>query len=279
MLRSLYSGISGLRVHQTMMDVTGNNIANVNTTGFKGSQTVFQDTLSQMMQAAGAPQTGTPGAGGTNPAQVGLGVRLAGVQTNFGQGAAQTTGRNLDLMIQGDGFFAVQKGNEQLYTRAGAFNFDANGAMVTSDGNFVLGWNAATGNVPVPPTGAPEPITLPGDVESFTISPDGSLVGVLADGTKRTFAQVSMANFVNPGGLEKAGGSTYRATVNSGDATIGTAGTGGMGALQTGALEMSNVDLGQEFTNLIIAQRGFQANTKVISTSDELLNDLVNLKR
>ncbi|GGL47366.1 flagellar basal-body rod protein FlgF [Planomonospora parontospora] len=279
MLRSLYSGISGLRVHQTMMDVTGNNIANVNTTGFKGSQTVFQDTLSQMMQAAGAPQPGAPGAGGTNPAQVGLGVRLAGVQTNFGQGAAQTTGRNLDLMIQGDGFFAVQKGTEQLYTRAGSFNFDANGSMVTTDGNFVLGWNAATGNVPVPPTGAPEPITLPGDVESFTISPDGSLVGVLADGTKRTFAQVSMANFVNPGGLEKAGGSAYRATVNSGDATIGTAGTGGMGALQTGALEMSNVDLGQEFTNLIIAQRGFQANTKVISTSDELLNDLVNLKR
>ncbi|GAA3149746.1 flagellar basal body rod protein FlgG [Planomonospora alba] len=277
MLRSLYSGISGLRVHQNMMDVTGNNIANVNTTGFKGSQTLFQDTLSQMLQGAGAPQAGA--AGGTNPAQIGLGVRLAGIQTNFGQGAAQTTSRSLDMMIQGDGFFAVQNGNEQLYTRAGAFNFDASGALVTADGNFVLGWNAATGDVPVPPTGAPVPVTLPADVESYTVSPDGSFVGVLADGTKRTFAQIAMANFVNPGGLEKAGNSTYRATVNSGAVAIGTAGTGGFGALQSGALEMSNVDLGQEFTNLIIAQRGFQANTKVISTSDELLNDLVNLKR
>ncbi|GAA3448001.1 flagellar basal-body rod protein FlgF [Planomonospora venezuelensis] len=280
MLRSLYSGISGLRVHQTMMDVTGNNIANVNTTGFKGSQTTFQDTLSQMMSAAGAPQAGNPGAGGSNPAQVGLGVRLAGIQTNFGQGAAQTTGRTLDLMVQGDGFFTVQNGNEQLYTRAGSFNFDALGNMTTVDGNFVLGWNLAA-NETIDPANPPalEKIQLDPAVESYTISPDGQLVGVYANGDKRPFAQLAMANFVNPGGLEKAGGSTYRTTVNSGDAEVGLAGSGGLGKLQSGALEMSNVDLGQEFTNLIISQRGFQANTKVISTSDELLNDLVNLKR
>ena len=107
MLRSLFSGISGLRAHQQMMDVTGNNIANVNTTGYKSSQTVFQDTLSQMVNAAGAPQNS---AGGTNPAQVGLGVRLASISANFGQGAAQTTGKSSDMMIQGDGFFAVKSG-------------------------------------------------------------------------------------------------------------------------------------------------------------------------
>jgi len=122
MLRSLFSGISGLRSHQTMLDVTGNNIANVNTTGFKSSQTQFQDTLSQVLQNAGGAQQGT---GGTNPAQVGLGVRVAGITTNFTQGASQITGRSTDMMIQGDGFFMVRKGNDQFYTRAGSFDFDA----------------------------------------------------------------------------------------------------------------------------------------------------------
>ncbi|GIH97583.1 flagellar hook-basal body complex protein [Planobispora siamensis] len=282
MLRSLYSGISGLRVHQTMMDVTGNNIANVNTTGFKTSQTTFQDTLSQMMRAAGAPQAAdgvNQAAGGSNPAQVGLGVRLAGIETNFGQGAAQTTGRKTDLMIQGDGFFVVQNGTEQLYTRAGSFSLDANSTLVTPDGNFVLGWNTTNGTINTADPLVPVQLPTDGSLESYTISQDGTLVGVMTDGTKRPIGRIAMGNFVNPGGLEKAGGSTYRATVNSGAAEVGTAGTGGMGLMQTGALEMSNVDLGQEFTNLIISQRGFQANTKVISTSDELLNDLVNLKR
>ncbi|GII05961.1 flagellar hook-basal body complex protein [Planobispora takensis] len=282
MLRSLYSGISGLRVHQTMMDVTGNNIANVNTTGFKTSQTTFQDTLSQMMRAAGSPQADdgvNQAAGGSNPAQVGLGVRLAGVETNFGQGAAQTTGRKTDLMVQGDGFFVVQNGTEQLYTRAGSFSLDANSTLVTPDGNFVLGWNTTNGTINTADPLTPVQLPTDGSLESYTISQDGTLVGVMTDGTKRPIGRIAMGNFVNPGGLEKAGGSTYRATVNSGEATVGTAGTAGMGLMQTGALEMSNVDLGQEFTNLIISQRGFQANTKVISTSDELLNDLVNLKR
>jgi flagellar hook protein FlgE len=122
MLRSLYAGISGLRSHQTMLDVTGNNIANVNTTGFKVSATQFQDTLSQMVQGAGGAQ---PDAGGTNPAQVGLGVRVAGISTNFSQGAAQSTGKASDMMISGDGFFVTRLGNETLFTRAGAFDFDS----------------------------------------------------------------------------------------------------------------------------------------------------------
>src|SRR5690606_8563969 len=130
-----------------MLDVTGNNIANVNTTGFKASQVQFQDTLSQVLTNAGAAQNGV---GGTNPAQVGLGVRVAGITTNFQQGAAQLTNRSTDMMISGDGFFVVRKGNEQMYTRAGAFDFDASGQLVTPDGGLVQGWAAdAAGNIDV----------------------------------------------------------------------------------------------------------------------------------
>jgi flagellar hook protein FlgE len=394
MLRSLFAGISGLRSHQQMMDVTGNNIANVNTAGFKSSQATFQDTLSQMVGAAGAPQGGT---GGTNPAQVGLGVRLGGISTNFGQGASQTTGRSTDLMLQGDGFFAVKKGGETLYTRNGSFSFDAEGMLVTNNGAYVQGWsanaagainaNAAPGPLQLPigtllqpkatdtasfggnlpgdkpvgtvittsmtvyddmGTATPLSVTLTkntatdwlvsydggtttagtvvfnadgtfatpvsgiipasatldvdlskltaysgsstvapltqngsamGSLQSFTISPDGTLVGVFSNGLKQPLGQIAVATFTNPPGLEKAGDSTYRNTVNSGPPVVGTAGGGGRGVLQAGALEMSNVDLAQEFTNLVIAQRGFQANSRVITTSDELLQDLVNLKR
>ena len=145
MLRSLFSGISGLRSHQTMLDVTGNNIANVNTTGFKASQIQFQDTLSQVLSNAGGPQGGQ---GGTNPAQVGLGVQVAGITTNFTQGASQMTGRSTDMMIQGDGFFVVRKGNETFYTRSGSFDFDNTGEMVLpGDGALVQGWAAVNGVV------------------------------------------------------------------------------------------------------------------------------------
>ena len=144
MLRSLYSGISGLRAHQTMLDVTGNNIANVNTAGFKASSTQFQDTLSQMTQGASGPQAET---GGSNPAQIGLGVRVAGVSTNFAQGSSQSTGRATDMMISGDGFFVTSKGGQQLFTRAGAFRPDAAGQLVSPDGGILQGWTAVNGVV------------------------------------------------------------------------------------------------------------------------------------
>jgi flagellar hook protein FlgE len=408
MLRSLFSGISGLRAHQQMMDVTSNNIANVNTVGYKASQTVFADTLSQMMRSAGAPQ---PDLGGTNPAQVGLGVRLAAINTSFVQGSAETTGRPTDVMISGDGFFVVNSVNEQLYTRAGAFNFDAEGKLVTPTGAAVQGWPAANGvvnqNAPlgdirlpmgtlIAPT-ATDAVVLSGNLpanaadpssitrtikiydvtgaqktmsmvfnfaggawtldlddgaggtpitgqaltfnngqitgptytdatgatktglqwdptgtgtninvdlsglteytgnttvqplsqngapaatlQSFSINPDGQLVGIFSNGNKQTVAQLALANFNNPPGLEKVGDSLYRFTVNSGLAQVNAPGSGGLGTLQSGAVEMSNVDLAQEFTNLIVAQRGFQANSKVISTSDDVLQELVNLKR
>jgi len=391
MLRSLFSGISGLRSHQSMLDVTGNNIANVNTTGFKSSQIQFQDTLSQVIANAGAAQEGT---GGTNPAQVGLGVRVAGVTTSFTQGASQLTGRSTDMMIQGDGFFVVRRGYETFFTRAGSFDFDATGQMVLpGDGALVQGWAAANGTIDT--TGPLIDLRVPagslmdalatsgasyegnldsavavgttitrsievydavgakrvldvtfaktaagwdvaasdgaatatgaltfaadgslatggtltlagvtvdltaltgfagidtvkalsqdghaaGTLQSFSLGQDGTLTGAFSNGLKQVIGRLAMANFTNPAGLEKAGGSLFRTSVNSGVVQLGAPGSGGRGTLSGGTLEMSNVDLSSEFTNLIVAQRGFQANSRVITTSDEVLQELVNLKR
>lgn len=397
MLRSLFSGISGLRAHQTMLDVTGNNIANVNTTGYKASQTQFQDTLSQLLTGAGGAQNGR---GGTNPAQVGLGVRVAGITTNFTQGSTQTTNRSTDMMISGDGFFVVRRGNETLYTRAGSFDFDSTGQMtLPGDGALVQGWmavngvidmnapltdlripvgalmaakvstsatyegnlqaDAATGTVlnrdvvvydpegnegtlslqfsktgtgwtvstdggattqpmtfdgtgkltspmslttTVTTSGAPVSIAVDlttvtgfagvdtiknksqdgyaaGTLTSFQLGADGAITGTFSNSLKQTIGMIALANFNNPAGLQKVGGSLFTTSVNSGGAQVGAAGTGGRGSLSGSNLEMSNVDLSSEFTSLIIAQRGFQANSRVITTSDEILNELINLKR
>jgi flagellar hook protein FlgE len=418
MLRSLYSGISGLRAHQQMMDVTGNNIANVNTVGYKASVVQFQDTLSQMLGAAGAPQNGM---GGANPSQVGLGVKNAGITSNFAQGSQQTTGRSGDMMVQGDGFFVVRSGNENLYTRAGQFTFDGNGLLVNAVGQPVQGWTAANGKVntaakpsdirmplgsTLPPaatgkvtlkgnlssddtpdgndptnTGTAYKTTIPikvydsqgathtvtaefdrgtydnttapptskwtvkltaedgtttldtgeldfkdgkpvdtggaaiktmtlgsytvdvGDMTSYaglsdarvfdtdgqtagaltslsySVNNTGQILGVYSNGLKEVLGTVAMATFKNVNGLEKTGDSDFRSSVNSGYAQVGVPGSAGMGSVVSGALEMSNVDLASEFTNLVIAQRGFQANSRVITTSDELLQELVSLKR
>jgi flagellar hook protein FlgE len=232
MLRSMFAAISGLRANQTALDVTGNNIANANTAGFKSSQTVFQDTLSQML---------TAGAGGKNPVQVGLGVQFSATNANMNQGSAQTTGRMTDVMIQGDGFFVVDRGGQNFYTRAGAFNVNNLSQLVTADGDLVQ----AKGGGPV------------------TVDANGL-----------NLSDIQVATFPNPMGLEKVGDTLYRPSASS-----GAAGTALAGQVVGGALEMSNVDLAQEFTNLIIAQRGFQANSRVITTSDQVLEDLVNIKR
>ncbi len=283
MLRSLFSAISGLRANQFMLDVTGNNIANANTVGYKGSNVVFQDTLSQMLTGAAAPTTT---GGGTNPIQVGLGVQVGGVSTNFGQGSAQVTGKQTNLMIAGDGFFTVQRNGENLFTRAGAFDFDSVGNLVTPDGDIVQGY-AADGTGAISSTGAPTGITIPdvatenatNPLKAYNIGPDGVITGVFGDGTKRPLFQIALANFANPGGLDKVGDTAFRGSANSGAVQYGTPGTGRRGALAGGQLEMSNVDLAQEFTNLIIAQRGFQATSRVITTSDQVLEELVNIKR
>lgn len=289
MLRSLFAGISGLRVNQTMLDVTGNNIANANTTGYKAATTVFQDTLSQLMSggtAAGAER------GGTNPIQVGLGVQIAATSTNFNQGSAQMTGRGTDLMLQGDGFFVVQSGNETMYTRAGAFTFDETGTLVTNNGLRVQGYGINADGTPdiagglidisLDPAALPPmtpPVVAPTELTSYTFGSDGTLRGVFSDGIQRDMARLATADFVNVMGLEKVGETAYRASANSGPVEMGVPGEGGNGTVLSGALEMSNVELAAEFTNLILAQRGFQASSRVITTSDQVLEELVNIKR
>ncbi len=422
MLRSMFAAVSGLQAHQTFMDVVGNNIANVNTTGFKAGTVEFEDLLSQTLNGAGLPAEGT--AGGTNPAQVGLGVRLSAIGTNFSQGAAQETGRSTDFAIQGDGFFVVKQGGATGYTRNGSFSLDGLGQLVTGDGGLVQGWqadpqgnvntNSSTGVVKIPVGQTISPVTtssisvggnLPADsavgtkidisidannslgasvplrmeftkvadsagsinwtvttfdstntaiagpsnvqfdangnltsgnitltqaqlnsiagtsgtwaaggatmdfgaatdadrltgaaslnsvaalsqngsgigsLVSFSVGQGGLISGVFSNGRTQALGQIALATFANPAGLIKEGSSMFTTSPDSGVAEIGVAGVGGRGTLTGGTLEGSNVDLGQEFTNMIIAQRGFEANAKVITTSDQLLQDLVNLKQ
>ncbi|MGA4720250.1 flagellar basal body rod protein FlgG [Fictibacillus nanhaiensis] len=265
MLRSMYSGISGMKNFQVKLDVIGNNIANVNTYGFKKGRTTFKDLVSQ--QIAGASEPGGT-RGGVNPKQVGLGSQLATIDTVHTQGSLQTTGRPLDLGISGDGYFRLgsNTGTDITFTRAGNFYLDKTGSIVSADGRFLLGDNE-------------QPIVINTDAKSFSVGADGTVNYIDKDGKLIKAGQIELAKFANNEGLEKAGGNEYRLSANSGDATPVLPGAGGAGTLVAGALEMSNVDLSEEFTEMIVAQRGFQANTRIITTSDEILQELVNLKR
>ena len=289
MLRSMFAGVSGLRAHQTMMDVVGNNIANVNTTGYKASRVTFGDTLSQLQRGgtAGGP-TGAVGPGGINAQQVGLGVRVGAIDTINTQGATQITNRATDLAIQGEGYFVVDAGQGQLYTRAGSFSPDTEGRLTDLSGYVLQGYVAGADGT-IDPAGGLSPMKLNigqptansegALLKSYAIGSDGTVTGSFDDGTNRSIARVALATFVNPAGLVRDGDNRLREDLNSGTAQIGVPGDVGKGDLSVGALEMSNVDLAQEFTSLIIAQRGFQANSKIITASDEVLGDLVNLKR
>jgi flagellar hook protein FlgE len=301
----MYTSITGLRNHQTMLDVVGNNIANVNTYGYKGSTTAFKTLLTQTMQGAGAPSATL---GGTNFQQVGLGMTVDSITQQFTQGALQTTGVGTDLSIQGDGFFNVTNdlagiaaGTPELfYTRAGNFKFDANGTLVTSDGYHVLGYGDADTTtagfqlvISQPPAPGDSPvgsIQVPSSLYSnVIIGPDGSVSGIYDDGdplnptglngTRVTVAMIQMSRFSNPSGLEQVGNNRWQESLNSGTPVENVSNADGLGQLSVGYLEMSNVDLATEFTEMIKAQRGFQANSRVITTSDEILQELVNLKR
>ncbi|MDQ2756722.1 MAG: flagellar hook-basal body complex protein [Actinomycetota bacterium] len=284
MLRSLFAGISGLRANQTMLDVTGNNIANANTLGFKSSSTVFQDTLSQMLTASSAANASR---GGTNAIQIGLGVQVAATSTNFNQGSTQSTGRTTDLMISGDGMFVVKKGPDNLYTRAGSFTFDNTGTLVTPTGSRVQGYALDAAGLPtgglvdvsLDTTNAQPPVPPGVTMTSYGIGIDGKVTAQFSDSVPRDLCQIALADFTNPMGLDKVGETAYRASASSGTPQLGTVGTGRLGTLVGGAVEMSNVDLGAEFTNLILAQRGFEASSKVITTSDQVLDSLINMKR
>ncbi|MBO8450277.1 MAG: flagellar hook protein FlgE [Spirochaetes bacterium] len=461
MMRSLYSGVSGMQNHQTRMDVIGNNISNVNTTGFKRGRVNFHDLLSQQMSGAARP---TDEVGGVNPKEVGLGMNIASIDTIHTQGSLQTTGVQTDLAIQGNGFFIMRSGERQYYTRAGNFGVDSAGTLVNPangmrvqgwqaqeiDGQLVLDTSAQPGDLVIPvgqkidaratssvnyacnldkrlpeiQEGATEAdirnatwqtsfniydefgqqhdlnvsftrvpgtqnqwqavvvvdgmdvtetragigttdgttnaflvnfdnngmlasvtdsagnITAPegrisvqvsfnvagatpdadgnplrqtlnlnlgeigsventitqfaersstkayeqdgytmGYLENFKIDQSGIITGVYSNGANRTLGQIGLATFTNQGGLEKAGENTYVESNNSGTANIGVSGVAGKGKLIAGALEMSNVDLTEQFTDMIVTQRGFQASSKTIQTSDLMLETVINLKR
>lgn len=285
MMRSMFAAVSGLRNHQTMMDVLASNISNVNTFGYKSQRTTFKDSLYQNLSGAGAPVP--PSLGGTNPRQVGLGMSLNSIDTLMTQGNSQSTGVVTDMMIQGDGFFRVSApgatfggvggndmtGGGEQYTRAGNFSFDSQGYLVTTKGQYVLGTLATTGNV-----GRLQ--VDPATTAAINVDAAGAVSAVSAAGVTTAIGTVSLAKFANAPGLERLGDNLYRASNNSGAAVNGApGGAAGHGTLVPGALEMSNVDLALEFTNMIIAQRGFQANSRAITTSDDMLQELVNLKR
>lgn len=457
MMRSLFSGVSGLKNHQTRMDVIGNNISNVNTTGFKTSRVTFQDMLSQTLSGAAKPEETR---GGVNPKQVGLGMTVAAIDKIFTQGSLQTTGNQTDLAISGDGFFILSEGDKNYYTRAGAFSVDKDGTLVNpANGLKVQGWTAqrdANGNVAVNTQATPGDITIPiyskeparetsfvrykcnldsqqpivptnatpqmrasaavttnidvydnlgephrltltiwktgtnewtasasitdntgpvtldvpsgadqannqnpssriklrfspdgriigvgdegttdsqnqgnlfanfnyrvdgdpnvrtirldlgaagettgvtqyssqsttkgveqdgyamGYMESFNIDNSGVITGVFSNGVKRPVGQVATAVFTNPQGLTSVGQTMFEVSNNSGLANVGPASQAGRGKIVAGSLEMSNVDMSEQFTDMIVTQRGFQANSRTITTSDQMLQELINLKR
>ena len=405
MLRSMYSGVSGLRNHQTRLDVIGNNIANVNTIGFKSSRVTFKDLFSQTIRAATSAHGDR---GGSNPIQVGLGVTLGSIDTNHGDGSTQYTGNGTDLAIEGSGFFIIRDGNTLMYTRAGNFSLDEEGYLTvpgsglrvqgldgSADGKLTdiristgetfnpvattevqfannlnveaadgakitntvevydslgrlhaleitftrnatpnsWGWSiaapagssgilAGNGTLTFDGTGTLiSPSTMPtvtigmtgsaaanividldfsavtgaagessisvpyrngapqGSLKSYSIDGAGNIVGEFSNGLIQNIGQVAMARFANPGGLTKVGNTAFAESNNSGLRQIGQAGTAGFGSIASSSLEMSNVDLSLEFTEMIVTQRGLQANSRIITTSDEVLQELVNLKR
>ena len=287
MLRGMYSAISGLKLHQSMLDVTANDIANVNTIGYKGSRTTFTDQLSQMQGSATAAGIG---GGGRNPAQIGLGVQFGSIDNMMGSGALQSTSNVLDLAVQGDGWFRVTTdgpddptsaagapAQAEAFTRAGNFTRNSQGFLVTQGGGYLLGKDG-------PGAGAADVYLLvPDGASNMSIGGNGAVTYVPAGGGDRvTAGYMTLTKFANEGGLERASTNLWRTSAASGGeapAGGGVPGTLGLGAVVSGVVEMSNVDLASEFTELISAQRGFQANSRVITTSDEMLQELVNLKR
>lgn len=320
MMRSLFSAVSGLKSNQTAMDIIGNNIANVNTIGYKTNRTVFQDIFSQTISSATAPTTDT---GGRNPKQVGLGTTISTIGTNMTEGSTQSTSNPLDFAISGEGFFVVDSGSgSYVYTRNGALQLDSDGYLVTANGDYVMAIRelgvdphddsdaAATppfvdnmansientdtfvaadmskiqliGTINIMEDtdndATTPPVAVPHQVSDYAIDANGVITAVTETGQKVTIGRIVLATFNNTSGLEKIGSSYYTESANSGKAGYNFVGNK-CGTLDGGSLEMSNVDLSTELTNMIITQRGFQANSRVITTTDSMLEELINLKR
>ncbi|GAB4368094.1 MAG: flagellar basal-body rod protein FlgG [Acidobacteriota bacterium] len=259
MERSLWTAAAGMAAQQTNLDVIANNLANVNTTGFKRSRAEFQDLLYQTVTAPGTSSTAT-----TNiPAgiQIGLGARTAAVKRLFQQGDFKPTDNPLDLVIEGDGFFRVLRPDgTEAYTRDGAFSVDENGNVVNS-----LGYQLDP------------PITIPEDAKSITVGRDGTVSARLADETVTQLGSIELVSFINPAGLQSIGGNLFVSTIASGDAVSGTPGQDGLGEISQGFLETSNVSIVTELVDMISAQRAYELNSRSIRTADEMLRQLAQL--
>ena len=273
MFSSLNTGLSGLQQFQGLLENTGNNIANSGTVGYKTSRTTFEDTFSQQLQGSSNGSAGV---------QVGTGVATSATTSNFTQGGFQD-GISSDLAIDGNGFFVVRNAasGEEFATRAGNFHLDSKNYLVTETGERVQGFTDGTtkGDLKLDPA---TDTTLTG----YTIGQDGSITVQLSDGTSASRGQLLLQNFSTPQALRKEGNNLYSGLSDAGplggsDAAAGAdiPGTKGLGIVRSGVLESSNVDLPSEFVNLITAQRGFQANSRVITTSDDILQEVVSLKR
>ena len=275
MIRSMYSAVTGLRGHQTMLDVIGNNISNVNTVGFKSSRVLFKDLYYQNLSNASVPSATS---GGISPKQIGYGSKVGSIDLITTRSGYQQTSKTLDLYIAGEGYFAVEntKGMTE-FTRIGSFSFNADGTLIDSNGNFVLG---QIPQITDPAAISKLQITDFDDYTGIYISENGSIMGTnTTTKTIETLGQVALATFANPNGLLQEGNMNYTQSENSGAPQYTYPGSATTGSLVSGGLEMSNVDLTKEFTDMIVAQRGFQANSRVITTSDQVLEELVNLKR
>ena len=282
------SGVSALRTFMRGLEVIGNNIANVNTTGFKSSDAKYADSFSNVLQRSSpssASASNTPSTG------IGTGVALSGVTTNFTQGSLASTGKGTDLGVSGNGFFHVKNPVDgiEYATRSGDFRWDDKGYLVTQQGYRVQGLTgAALGAVGDIKLGTPPAGT---QLQSATIDRGGNVVEFYSDGTSASVNQVSLQSFNDPSALVKEGNNLYTGLISAGPigaaagsfalqvGTVNAPGKNGLGTIQSGTLELSNVDLTEQFANLITTQRSFQAGSRLITVSDTILDDIVNLKR
>jgi flagellar hook protein FlgE len=281
LIGTMGSGVSALRTFEKGLEVIGNNIANVNTTGFKGSSVQYADSFSNILQ-----HSSSNGLASTNAIAVGTGVGVAGIATNFAQGQLSSTGNGSDLGISGNGFFTVKSPTDSTtyVTRAGNFSWNSSGYLTTLTGERVQGLTGAgtVGDIKLgtPPTGT--------ELQSVSIDKSGNVIEFYSDGSSANTNQILLQSFSNPAALVKEGNNLFSGMAAAGPTTgsitlsatgANAPGSNGLGSIQAGSLELANVDLTEEFSNLITAQRSFQAGSRLITVSDTVLDDIVNLKQ
>jgi flagellar hook protein FlgE len=297
MMNGMYAAISGLDANQTMLNVTANNLSNVNTIGYKSARVTFADSLAQIVRGA---SNSTVSNGGTNPLQVGLGVQVASTDNEMSEGSFQSTNNPLDVAIQGQGFLRVGSGAPPAappytaklpagfqYTREGDLTTNTKGYLTTQSGVYVIGREAvatvAEAGTTYSPGAADTYIVIPPGSANVSIGQDGAVSYTDENPKSPTFEQqvtagyLSLAQFPNQNGLQRLGGSLWGQTANSGAPIVGTPNTGAFGQTVGGELEMSNVDLATEMTSMITAERGYQANSRTISIADQMLQTVVTM--